>query len=84
MAEDGLDTAYLRVRAIPFSPAVMEFIERYERVYVIEINRDGQLHQLLKMEYPELATRLTSVSHSDGLPLTARWIRNAIFEKEQK
>jgi 2-oxoglutarate ferredoxin oxidoreductase subunit alpha len=51
---------------------------------VVENNDLGQMAQLLKMEYPDFANRIISVSHCDGLPLTARWIADSILEKEQK
>ena len=82
LARRGLATDFLRIRAIPFHPSVREFITEHESNYVIEINRDGQLHQLLTLEVPDLATRLVSISHSDGLPLTARWIEEEIMERE--
>ncbi len=55
----------------------------HERVYVVENNTDGQMAKLLLMEFPELATRMISFAHSDGLPLTARWLMGAILDKEQ-
>ena len=83
LAED-LPTDYLRVRAYPFSQQVKEFIGSHERTYVVELNRDGQLKQLLTLDNPELATHLIQVSHLDGLPLTARWIREQIMTQEAK
>lgn len=83
LAED-LPTDYLRVRAYPFSQQVKEFIRSHERTYVVELNRDGQLKQLLTLDNPELAARLIQVSHLDGLPLTARWIREQIMTQEAK
>jgi 2-oxoglutarate ferredoxin oxidoreductase subunit alpha len=80
----NLITSYHRVRALPFSEATHEFIGLYERIYVVENNYLGQMAQLLKMEYPDFANRIISVSHCDGLPLTARWIADSILEKEQK
>jgi len=74
----------LRVRAYPFSQQVKEFIRNHERTYVVELNRDGQLKQLLTLDNPELATHLIQVSHLDGLPLTARWIREQIMTQEAK
>jgi len=74
----------MRVRAIPFHPQVEEFIRSHERVYVVELNRDGQLRQLLTIQYPQFATRLVSLCHVDGLAMTARWIRTAFLEKEGK
>jgi 2-oxoglutarate ferredoxin oxidoreductase subunit alpha len=84
LAEQGLKSDYLRVRAIPFTEAVQEFIQAHERVYVVEMNRDGQLRQLLTIEYPEFATRLGSIAFTDGLPLTARFVREAVLAKEAK
>jgi 2-oxoglutarate ferredoxin oxidoreductase subunit alpha len=40
--ERGVETDYLRVRAFPFSREVHAFVERHERVYVVEQNRDGR------------------------------------------
>lgn len=77
----GVNSSYMRVRAIPFTPQVEEFINDHATNYVIELNQDGQLHQLLSLEYPLFTSKLNSLSHMDGLPLTARWVREAIIEK---
>jgi 2-oxoglutarate ferredoxin oxidoreductase subunit alpha len=84
LARAGLFTDFLRVRAIPFTSEVGDFIKAHGRNYVIEMNRDGQLHQLLTLEYPEAATRLSSVAHTDGLPMTARFVREAIYGHEER
>jgi 2-oxoglutarate/2-oxoacid ferredoxin oxidoreductase subunit alpha len=77
--ERGIETDYLRVRAYPFARAVHEFVERHERVYVVEQNRDGQLAALLRLDLaPELTPRLRSVAHIDGLPLDARSVTDEI------
>jgi 2-oxoglutarate ferredoxin oxidoreductase subunit alpha len=81
--EKGLETDYLRVRAYPFARAVHEFVERHERVYVVEQNRDGQLAALLRLDLaPELAPRLRSVAHVHGLPLDARSVTDEILGLE--
>jgi len=82
--EKGIPTDYLRLRAYPFSQEVRDFIANHEKVYVVEMNRDGQMRQLLELEVPEMATRLVSVAKGDGLPLTARWIMNTILEMEEE
>lgn len=82
--ENKIPTDYLRVRAIPFTDEITEFIRNHEKIYVVETNRDGQLRQLLILEYPEFATRLIKISHIDGLSLTAKWIKNAILTEEVK
>jgi len=84
MAEAGTKSEYLRIRAIPFTDEVKEFIQNHRQNYVVELNRDGQLKQILTITYPELADRLVSVAYTDGLPPTARWVRESICPKEVK
>ena len=83
LSEDGIEIDYLRLRALPVVNEVREFIRDHERVYVVEMNRDGQLHQILSLEVPESATHLISLTHNDGLPLTANWIKGAILNEER-
>ncbi len=84
LAAAGIPADYLRVRGIPFAQAVYDFIRAHERVYVVELNRDGQLHQLLTINLPQEATKMVSVAHLDGLPMTARWVREQIMDREAK
>lgn len=79
---EGLKIDYLRIRSIPFTHHIRDFIKLHKRNYIVEINRDGQMFQLLTLECPERATSLFSLAHLDGLPLTARWIVNAIKAQE--
>lgn len=79
----GIRTDYMRIRAVPFTSQVREFLSSYERLYVVELNRDGQLHQLLTIDYPVHATKLTSLAYLDGLPLTARRVRESILAHEE-
>jgi 2-oxoglutarate ferredoxin oxidoreductase subunit alpha len=51
---------------------------------VVEMNRDGQLRQILRMNYPEYATRLKSAAHLDGMPITAKWIRETILALKER
>lgn len=74
----AMDTSYCRIRALPVNGQVKEFIESHEVIYIIEQNRDGQLAAILRAEYPELATRLLSVVHYDGIALDAESIVNRI------
>ena len=39
----GLHLDTLRIRAFPFSDEVIEFINAYDQVFVVEQNRDAQL-----------------------------------------
>jgi len=78
----NLPTSYLRVRALPFTEELRSFVENHERIYVVEQNRDFQLRDLLRLELPDLATKLHSVRHYNGLPLDARFLTDAITEQE--
>jgi 2-oxoglutarate ferredoxin oxidoreductase subunit alpha len=84
LAQKGIPTDSLRIKAIPFTPSVVAFIEQHKRNYVVELNRDGQMHQLLSLETPQNAVNLISLSHIDGLPLTADWVVKALLSKEAK
>jgi 2-oxoglutarate ferredoxin oxidoreductase subunit alpha len=81
--EAGLATSYLRVRAFPFAGAVGAFIDRHDRVYVIEQNRDAQMRALLALDLGAArAAKLLSVLHYNGLPIDARSITDEILVQE--
>src|SRR5450759_889829 len=85
LKEHKLETDYLRVLAYPFTPEVHDFIERHERVYVVEQNRDGQMASLLKLDIkPELTPRLRSICHIHGLPIDARSVTDEFMMMEGK
>jgi 2-oxoglutarate/2-oxoacid ferredoxin oxidoreductase subunit alpha len=81
--EHGIEADYLRVRGYPFAREVHAFVERHERVYVIEQNRDGQLAALLKLDLaPERVARLRTIAHVHGLPLDARSVTDELVALE--
>ena len=81
--EGGIDAAYCRVRAFPFTPELGAFIDQHERVYVIEQNRDAQMLGLMRLELaPARVAKLRSVLHYSGLPIDARTITDAILAQE--
>jgi 2-oxoglutarate ferredoxin oxidoreductase subunit alpha len=83
--EYKFETDYLRLRAYPFTREVHEFIEKHDRVYIVEQNRDAQMLSLLKLDIrPELTTRLRSIAHIHGLPLDARSVTDEIMTMEGK
>jgi len=82
LMKKGIRTDIMRVRALPFTKEVGEFVRSHARNYVVEMNRDGQMHQLLTIEYPDSAVKLFSLAYHDGLPLTARRVRSMLLAKE--
>jgi 2-oxoglutarate ferredoxin oxidoreductase subunit alpha len=79
----GVETSYLRLRALPPGEVTRQFMTAHDRIYVVENNTDGQVAKLLCTEFPDLAPRIISVAYSDGLPLTPRWMTAAILEQER-
>jgi len=79
--EHGIQTDFMRVRAVPFTEEVHEFVSKYDQIFVVEMNRDGQLHQLLSLDYPEHVSKLKSVALGDGMPASAKWMVEGILEQ---
>jgi len=81
---EGTPVNYLRLRALPVQSEVLDFINDHERIYVIEMNRDGQVHQILSIESPETRSKLISLPKNDGLQITANWVKESILAEESK
>ncbi|MBM3811592.1 MAG: 2-oxoacid:acceptor oxidoreductase subunit alpha [Acidimicrobiia bacterium] len=83
LREYGLETSYYRVRAYPFTSELAEFLDRHDRIYVIDQNRDAQLYSLIKLESPpNRIAKLRSVRYYGGLPLDARTVTDEIVMQE--
>jgi 2-oxoglutarate ferredoxin oxidoreductase subunit alpha len=81
--EFGVSTSYLRLRAYPFGPELFEFIDRCDRVYVIEQNRDAQMLNLIKMECSVAQfAKLRSIRHYVGLPIDGRSVTTELMKLE--
>ncbi|HSQ58920.1 MAG TPA: 2-oxoacid:acceptor oxidoreductase subunit alpha [Acidobacteriota bacterium] len=84
LREDGVETSHLLLKAYPFHPDVRAFVASCERVYVVEQNRDAQMAALLRHDMPDLAPRIRSVLHYDGLPIDARSIAEGVRAGERE
>ena len=82
LANDGVKTNYLRVRALPLASSVSEFIDAHKSVFVIENNFDGQLTQLIRLEHPENISHVRPLALGDGLPMTPDWVYDSLKEQE--
>lgn len=80
LGEAGIDLDAMRLRAFPFPASVAQFIAAHDKVFVVEQNRDAQMHCLLVNELDIDPARLVRVLHYDGTPITARFITKAITE----
>jgi 2-oxoglutarate ferredoxin oxidoreductase subunit alpha len=84
LATHGIETNYLRIRALPFPKEVGTFLERHDRIYVVEQNRDAQMRSLLTLDFPERASKLRSVLHYNGIPIDAFTTTEAILSQEKE
>jgi len=84
LKQTGMKTSYQRVRALPLSEATREFLSKHDRIYVVENNYLHQLVDLLRIDFPEYASRIIPLNKCAGLSLTARWIMDGITDKERK
>jgi 2-oxoglutarate/2-oxoacid ferredoxin oxidoreductase subunit alpha len=80
----GSGLNYCRVKAFPFSEAVRNFIDKHERVYVVEQNRDAQLRSLLMLDLEVPASKLVRVLHYDGMPLSANFVVDRILADQAR
>ena len=75
----GIETSYLRLRALPLTQSVRDFMTKYDRIFVVENNFDGQLFKILVNAQPTSAPKMVSAAKCNGLPLSARWITDTIL-----
>ncbi|MDA8317462.1 MAG: 2-oxoacid:acceptor oxidoreductase subunit alpha [Actinomycetota bacterium] len=78
LGDSGLPVDFLRIRGFPFAPAVREFLDAHELVFVVELNRDAQLRALLTVETGVDPAKLRSVLAYGGLPMSARQVADGI------
>jgi 2-oxoglutarate ferredoxin oxidoreductase subunit alpha len=84
LSEQGVKIDYMRLRALPTTDKVAEFVRSHRKNYVVELNRDGQLNQILRTELPENVMQLIPLAHLDGLSLSANWVVKALNAKEKE
>ncbi len=78
LGKETFEYDYLRLRALPLSAEVKDFLSTHDRVHVVELNQHGQLTMILRMEYPEFANKIHSIAHCDGLPLSGAFVAGRI------
>jgi 2-oxoglutarate ferredoxin oxidoreductase subunit alpha len=83
LARRGTAVDSLRLRALPLTSEVREFVASHARVYVIDQNRDAQMHAILVLEMPSESGKLRSIRHYDGFPLDAETVIEGIEAGEK-
>ena len=65
---------FMRIRALPLVKECEQFIDRHTTLYVVEQNRDGQLLDILRSNFPQYHKKLKSIRSYGGWPLEAQTI----------
>ena len=74
LEEEGIHLDAMRLRAVPFSKEVYDFIEAHEVCFVVEQNRDAQMKKVLVAEGELNPADLVSVLYYAGLSISASTI----------
>jgi 2-oxoglutarate ferredoxin oxidoreductase subunit alpha len=74
----GIPIEYMRIRGFPFNAQVVEFLEAHDTNFIVEQNRDAQLLKMILLETRVPRTRLKSVRHYGGLPMSSHHIVTGI------
>jgi 2-oxoglutarate ferredoxin oxidoreductase subunit alpha len=78
LKHDNIVLDAIRIKSFPFNHEVQNFIDKHDRVFVIEQNRDAQMKSLLMIELSANPANLISILNYDGMPITAEKIINEI------
>lgn len=79
----GLRAQYHQPRTLwPVQKETLQFIERCQRVYVVELNATGQLAHLL-IRHGAQGHKLQSVLKYDGTPMRPREITQSVLQQEE-
>jgi 2-oxoglutarate/2-oxoacid ferredoxin oxidoreductase subunit alpha len=77
----GVGVDYMRVRAFPFSEDVERFLAAHRVLFVVEQNRDAQFKSLLTLETAVAKSKLRSLLHYSGLPISSTFIVEGVLDE---
>jgi 2-oxoglutarate/2-oxoacid ferredoxin oxidoreductase subunit alpha len=75
----GVGVNYMRVRSFPFSEDVERFLSAHRLLFVVEQNRDAQFKALLTLETSVEKSKLRSLLHYSGLPISSTFIVEGVL-----
>ena len=84
LKDSNVGLNYCRVKGFPFGEEVRDFIDKHDRVYVIEQNRDAQLRTLLILDIDADPDKLVSMLHYNGLPISADFVIERVLAETAK
>ena len=65
---------------LPFGAEVDEFLASHKQIFVVEQNRDAQFKSLLTLETAVEKSKLRSILHYSGLPISAECVVQGVLE----
>lgn len=80
LKQEGTPMDAIRIKAFPFCQEVGTFLEQYDKVFIVEQNRDAQMRALLINELEIHPKKLVKVLNYDGTPITADFILKNIHQ----
>ncbi|HEX8031739.1 MAG TPA: hypothetical protein VF491_24905, partial [Vicinamibacterales bacterium] len=83
LAEHGIKTNYMRLRAFPFGEEVDKFLAQQKLVFVVEQNRDAQMRSLLTIETHVEKSKFRSLMHYSGRPISSEFIVKGVLAEVQ-
>ena len=69
----------MRVRAFPFGDDVERFLSAHKLLFVVEQNRDAQFRSLLTLESSVEKSKLRSLLHYSGMPISSAFIVEGVL-----
>jgi 2-oxoglutarate ferredoxin oxidoreductase subunit alpha len=76
---EGIRVNYMRVRSFPFTEDVERFLAAHKLLFVVEQNRDAQFRSLLTLETAVEKSKLRSLLHYSGLPISSTFIVDGVL-----
>ena len=81
--EQGIELDTMRIRAFPFGPEVVDFIDNHEIVFMVEQNRDAQMKILMTNELDLLPSSIQSILYYGGMSISADFIVDEVMSYYQ-
>ena len=75
----GVSANYMRLRGFPFGSEVEQFLAEHEVIFIVEQNRDAQLKALLTLETGVEKSKLRSILHYSGLPISSACVVDGVL-----
>jgi 2-oxoglutarate ferredoxin oxidoreductase subunit alpha len=79
LVKQGIPVDYMRIKSFPFTREVEAFLAAHETIFVVEQNRDAQLKSLLTLETDVPKSKLHSILHYNGLPMTSKEVVETVL-----